>query len=79
MPGITLRDLHPEPPPQENWVTAAQVGVLGAMCGQVGALMANEAIKLVTGAGEPLFGRLLYLDTMAATVAEVPIRPRSQP
>lgn len=78
VPGITLRDLHPEPPPQENWVTAAQVGVLGAMCGQVGALMANEAIKLVTGAGEPLFGRLLYLDTMAATVAEVPIRPRSQ-
>jgi adenylyltransferase/sulfurtransferase len=77
--GITLRDLHPEPPPPENWVTAAQVGVLGAMCGQVGALMANEAIKLVTGAGEPLFGRLLYLDTMAATVAEVPIRPRSQP
>ncbi|HEX5334997.1 MAG TPA: ThiF family adenylyltransferase [Propionicimonas sp.] len=79
VPGITLRDLHPEPPPQENWVTAAQVGVLGAMCGQVGALMANEAIKLVTGAGQPLFGRLLYLDTMAATVAEVPIRPRSQP
>ena len=78
VPGITLRDLHPEPPPRENWVTAAQVGVLGAMCGQVGALMANEAIKLVTGAGEPLFGRLLYLDTMAATVAEVPIRPRSQ-
>jgi adenylyltransferase/sulfurtransferase len=77
VPGITLRDLHPEPPPQETWVTAAQVGVLGAMCGQVGALMANEAIKLVTGAGEPLFGRLLYLDTMAATVAEVPIRPRS--
>ena len=78
-PGITLRDVHPEPPPQENWVTAAQVGVLGAMCGQVGALMANEAIKLVTGAGEPLFGRLLYLDTMAATAAEVPIRPRSSP
>jgi adenylyltransferase/sulfurtransferase len=77
VPGITLRDLHPEPPPRERWVTAAQVGVLGAMCGQVGALMANEAIKLVTGAGDPLFGRLLYLDTMAATVAEVPISPGS--
>ncbi len=79
VPGITLRDLHPEPPPPESWVTAAQVGVLGAMCGQVGALMATEAIKLVTGAGDPLFGRLLYLDTMAATAAEVPISPRSQP
>jgi adenylyltransferase/sulfurtransferase len=78
VPGITLRDLHPEPPAPETWVTAAQVGVLGAMCGQVGALMANEAIKLVVGAGEPLFGRLLYLDTMSATVSEVPIRPRSQ-
>ncbi|MCC6495086.1 MAG: ThiF family adenylyltransferase [Propionibacteriaceae bacterium] len=78
VPGITLRDLHPEPPPPENWVTAAQVGVLGAMCGQVGSLMANEAIKLVTGAGDPLFGRLLYLDTMAATVAEMPISPRSR-
>lgn len=78
VPGVTLRDLHPDPPPPENWVTAAQVGVLGAMCGQVGALMAAEAIKLITGAGEPLFGRMLYLDTMAATVAEVPISPRSR-
>lgn len=76
VPGITLRDLHPEPPDPSTWVTAAQVGVLGAMCGQVGALMANEAIKLITGAGEPLFGRMLYLDTMAATASEVPISPR---
>lgn len=79
LPGITLRDLHPEPPAQANWVTAAQVGVLGAMCGQVGALMANEAVKLITGAGEPLFGRLLYLDTMTARTAEVPIAPRRTP
>jgi adenylyltransferase/sulfurtransferase len=76
VPGITLRDLHPEPPDPDDWVTAAQVGVLGAMCGQVGALMANEAVKLITGAGEPLFGRLLYLDTMSARTAEVPIVPR---
>jgi adenylyltransferase/sulfurtransferase len=38
--------------------------------------MANEAIKLITGAGNPLFGRMLYLDTMAATATEVPISPR---
>lgn len=76
IPGITLRDLHPEPPDPGRWVTAAQVGVLGAMCGQVGALMANEAIKLITGAGDPLFGRVLYLDTMAARVSEVPLQPR---
>ena len=76
LPGITLRDLHPEPPDPATWVTAAQVGVLGALCGQVGALMATEAIKLVTGAGEPLFGRLLYLDAMTATAAELPLTPR---
>jgi adenylyltransferase/sulfurtransferase len=77
--GITLRDLHPEPPDQATWVTAAGVGVLGAMCGQVGALMATEAIKLITGAGDSLFGRMLYLDTMAATSATVPLAPRRTP
>jgi adenylyltransferase/sulfurtransferase len=74
--GITLRDLYPEPPDPATWVTAAAVGVLGAMCGQVGALMANEAIKLITGAGEVLFGRVWYLDAMTARVAEIPLTPR---
>jgi adenylyltransferase/sulfurtransferase len=78
-PGLTLRDLHPEPPDPARWVTAAQVGVLGAMCGQVGALMATEAVKLITGAGDPLFGRVAYLDVMTATMAEVPLRPGRQP
>lgn len=76
LPGITLRDLHPEPPDPSRWVTAASVGVLGAMCGQVGALMANETVKLLTGAGEPLFGRVWYLDAMTARTAEVPLAPR---
>lgn len=79
LPGITLRDLHPEPPDPSRWVTAAGVGVLGAMCGQVGALMAGEAIKLITGAGDTLFGRVHYLDTMTATVAQVPLAPRRRP
>lgn len=74
LPGITLRDLHPEPPDPASWVSAAEVGVLGAMCGQVGAMMANEAIKVITGVGDTLFGRLLYLDTMAATLSEVQLR-----
>ena len=79
VPGITLRDLHPEAPAPSTWVTAAQVGVLGALCGQVGALMATEAIKLITGAGDALFGRVWYLDSMTATVAEIPLSPRRQP
>jgi len=53
--------------------------VLGALCGQVGALMATEAIKLITGAGDTLFGRVWYLDSMTATVAEIPLSPRRQP
>jgi molybdopterin/thiamine biosynthesis adenylyltransferase len=77
VPGVTLRDLYPEPPDPATWVTAATVGVLGAMCGQVGALMANETIKLITGAGEVLFGRVWYLDAMTARVAEIPFTPRS--
>jgi len=76
VPGVTLRDLYPEPPDPTTWVTAASVGVLGAMCGQVGALMACEAIKLITGAGDPLFGRMWYLDAMTARVAEIPFTTR---
>lgn len=74
--GITLRDLYPEPPDPGTWVTAASVGVLGAMCGQVGAVMACEVIKLVAGAGDLLFGRIWYLDAMTARVTEIPLSPR---
>jgi sulfur-carrier protein adenylyltransferase/sulfurtransferase len=74
--GLTLRDLYPEPPDPATWVTAASVGVLGAMCGQVGAVMACEAVKLITGAGDVLFGRVWYLDAMTARVAEIPLLPR---
>lgn len=73
VPGITLRDVYAEPPPPETWVTAAEVGVLGALCGQAGAVMAAETVKLVTGAGDPLFGRVLVLDAMAATTAVVSV------
>ncbi|MFV0407309.1 MAG: HesA/MoeB/ThiF family protein [Propioniciclava sp.] len=75
---ITLRDVHPEPPEPQSWVSAAEVGVLGAMCGQVGAVMANETVKLITGAGDSLFGRIAYLDTMAATWREIPVRGKER-
>jgi len=48
------------------------------MCGQVGALMATEAIKVITGAGDPLFGRLLYLDSLTAQSTEVAIKGRDE-
>lgn len=76
VPGLTLRDLHPEPPDPATWTTAAQVGVLGSLCGQAGTLMATEVVKLVTGAGDPLFGRVAYLDALAGTAVELALHPR---
>ena len=59
---LTLRDLFPEEPAPGSYPLAAGVGVLGAMVGQVGSVMATEAIKLLAGFGDPLVGRLLILD-----------------
>ncbi len=50
-------------------------GVVGAVTGMVGALMALEAVKLVTGAGTPLVGRLLLIDGLAGTTRSVAFRP----
>ncbi|WP_413451392.1 ThiF family adenylyltransferase [Georgenia phoenicis] len=78
-PGVTLRDLFPAPPPPGATPSCGQAGVLGAMCGQVGSLMAAEAVKLVTGVGEPLLGRVAVLDVLAARWSELPLRPRPCP
>ncbi|PYG01026.1 adenylyltransferase and sulfurtransferase [Georgenia satyanarayanai] len=78
-PAVTLRDLFPAPPPPGATPSCGQAGVLGAMCGQVGSLMAAEAVKLVTGAGEPLLGRVAVLDVLAARWSELPLRPRPRP
>lgn len=73
---VELRDLFPAPPPEGSVPSCAEGGVLGAMCGQVGSVMATEAVKLITGVGRPLLGRVLVLDALAATWAEVPLRGR---
>ncbi|MPV37004.1 ThiF family adenylyltransferase [Georgenia subflava] len=75
--GVTLRDLFPTPPPEGTTPSCGQAGVLGAMCGQVGSIMAAEAVKLITGTGEPLLGRVLVLDVLAARWSELPVRPRA--
>lgn len=59
------RCLVPESPPDAE--TCARVGVVGALAGVVGAMAALEAIKLITGAGQPLTGRLMLYDGLAAT------------
>lgn len=70
--GFTLRNLWPTVPEP---TTIEEVGAFGPMVGAVGSLMAAEAVKLVTGAGRPLLGRVLYLDALAGTTAEIPLAP----
>jgi len=66
--GPCYRCLFPEAPPAENRPTCAEGGVLGALAGVVGAWQASEALKLLLGIGEPLVGRLLLTDMLAARV-----------
>lgn len=65
-PNPTFRDLFPEPPPPGLVPSCAVAGVVGALTGVIGTLQAMEVIKLVVGAGEPLIGRLLLYDALAA-------------
>lgn len=60
------RDLFPEAPPAGLIPACAEAGIIGALTGVIGTLMAMEAIKLITGAGEPLIGRLLLYDALSA-------------
>lgn len=60
------RDLFPEPPPDGLVPSCAEAGVIGALTGVMGTLQAMEVIKLITGIGEPLVGRLLLYDGLAA-------------
>jgi molybdopterin/thiamine biosynthesis adenylyltransferase len=65
-PNPGYRDLFPSPPPPGLVPSCAEAGILGALTGVVGTLQAMEVIKLVTGIGEPLVGRLLLYDALAA-------------
>lgn len=65
------RCLVPDLPPDAE--TCARVGVVGALAGVIGAMAALEAIKLITGAGEPLTGRLLLYDGLSAATRTVEV------
>ncbi len=73
-PAVVLDDLYP-PDSVGEVPSCAQVGVLGALCLQAGGILAGEAIKLLTGIGEPLLGRVLVIDALRARTSEVPLRP----
>ena len=67
------RCLVPDSPPDAE--TCSRVGVVGALAGVVGSMAALEAIKLITGAGDPLSGRLLLYDGLAGTARTVRVAP----
>ncbi len=62
-PNPTYRCLFPEPPPEGSVATCAEAGVLGALVGIVGSMMAMEVIREIVPFGEGLVGRLLLIDT----------------
>ncbi|WP_026605942.1 HesA/MoeB/ThiF family protein [Methylocapsa acidiphila] len=64
-PNPTYRCLFPEPPPEGAVPTCAQAGVLGALTGVLGAMMALETIREIVGFGEGLVGRLVLIDALA--------------
>ncbi len=67
------RCLVPEIPPEAE--TCSAVGVVGALAGVIGSMMALEAIKLITGAGEPLSGRMMIYDALSAETRTVKVGP----
>lgn len=73
--GISYRDLHPDAPAPGEVPSCAAGGVIGALPGTIGSLMVTEAVKLITGTGTPLYGRLLIHDGMAMTFRELRILP----
>ncbi len=72
--GPCYRCLFPVPPPAELAPSCGANGVLGVLPGTMGLLQATEVIKLILGEGDPLIGRLLMYDALAATATEVKVR-----
>lgn len=72
--GPCYRCLHPEPPPAGLIPSCAEAGVLGVLPGLIGVIQATEAIKLITGIGEPLIGRFLLYDALRMRVREITLK-----
>ena len=71
--GPIYEDLFPTPPPAGSVPSCSQAGVLGPVVGVVGSSMAMEALKLITGVGRPLIGRLGYYSSMDGTWEYIPV------
>ncbi|MEU7878644.1 adenylyltransferase/sulfurtransferase MoeZ [Microbispora bryophytorum] len=72
--GPCYRCLYPEPPPPGMVPSCAEGGVLGVLCASIGSIQVNEAIKVITGIGEPLVGRLMIYDALEMKYRDVKVR-----
>ena len=72
--GPCYRCLYPEPPPPGMVPSCAEGGVLGVLCASVGSIQVTEAIKLLTGIGEPLVGQLMIYDALEMTYRKIKVR-----
>jgi len=79
--GPQYRDLYPSPPPPGMVPSCAEGGVLGVLCASIGSIMVTEAIKLITGIGEPLIGRLMVYDALEMSYKTLKLRkdPHGEP
>ncbi len=76
-PGVDApcyRCLYPEPPPPGMVPSCAEGGVLGVLCASIGAIQTTEAIKLLTGIGDPLVGSLMVYDALDMTYRKIRVR-----
>ncbi len=72
--GLNYRDLYPEAPPPGMVPSCAEGGVLGILCASIASVMGTEAIKLITGIGESLLGRLMVYDALEMSYRTIAIR-----
>ena len=79
--GPTYRDLYPEAPPAGSVPSCGEGGVFGMLCAAVGALMVTEAVKLITGVGRSLLGRVALYDALGGSWREIRVSkdPAAEP
>ena len=73
--GPTYRDLYPEAPPAGSVPGCGEGGVFGMLCGTIGATMVAEVVKLITGVGRTLLGRVVLFNALDASWREITIAP----
>jgi molybdopterin/thiamine biosynthesis adenylyltransferase/rhodanese-related sulfurtransferase len=76
--GPCYRCLYPSPPPPDMAPSCQEAGVLGVLCGVIGTLQANEAIKIILGIGKSMSGRLLMFDALGLKFRELKLRKDPQ-